>query len=664
MEVRLEAEKSVHNTHTVLWLSASRPQNISEKNWSYIYCNDLEQAKFVVKSQVISAAVVDTSLGDKNALDFLIYLKTYKPAVSRVAYVNNPSESYLEKLVNETSIFRCINSDSEEVIGSTVEEAIKYFFQTSSQQKILSDIAIQNKKLEELTQNLEFLVEERTKNIETSKNEVAKKLKSMRELVSFIKELSLASIVDDWLLILGTDVRVFHGVGFPFLAFIPPNGIRRVITFRGKDLIEVESSTPWPSIEEMRTGNREDQVYLANLFGRPIANVLALPLSKGDSQSVLYFEYAFTGGKLNSFTEFLNSRYQAMVLSLDRILLEQQTRYASKQWESTFDSLQDPVSIIDFDYQVIRSNKSFYPLKKKHFCYKLFGKSEDICVGCPVKTSLKTGKPQTGRIRVDEKIYEVSSFPVSSSSGSTATNFINYYVDVTSEKKLFYRLVQNEKMAALGSLAGNIAHELNNPLTGIRSLSQLLQVEAKNQNRIELAKDLDEIERAAERSQKTIRYLLEFSEPVNIQDTEIIDLNDVVNRTIPMLKAGMRDHRSDINLFSTELRIKANFQLIQQVLFNIVLNACQAMQTPGSLKITTGKSDKFAYITVEDTGHGIAEDDLKSIFEPFFTTKEKGQGTGIGLSMSKSIVERFGGKILVSSVWGKGTKMSVELPLE
>lgn len=653
-----EQGKPSSNSNQILWVSPSPPENRNVFHYSSI-------ATAMANSKSIGpwVAVVDSGIGLKEAIDFLSFLKLHLPTVARVVKTDSNDVDFLRRLVNDVGVFCCFDADikvdKEDFI---LKKAIEKYRETSSRQKILADITSQNKRLEELTQNLEFLVEERTKSIESSKDEVAKKLRSLRQLVAFIKELSLASIVDDWLSSIGSDVREFHGVGAPFLAFTPPNGTRRVITFRGKDLVEVEIENS-VAINEMRSNNRDDQKFLANLFQRPIASVVAVPLGKEANSPVLYFEHSLSGASLLEFTDFLHQRLQPMMLSLDRILLEQQTRYASKQWELTFDSLQDPVSIIDLEHNVIRSNKSFYNLKQKNRCYRIFADRTSKCLGCPVDRAMKTGMSQSGRIHIKNKMFEVFSFPV----GSPPTNFINYYADITNERKLFSRLVQNEKMAALGSLAGNIAHELNNPLTGIRSLAQLLQVDADNHKKIDLKNDLAEIEKATERSHKTVKNLLEFSRPTSLQDKEIVSINEVINRTLPMLKTALRDHRSDVDLANDDLNVRVNLQLLQQVVFNIVLNACQAMSGPGEIRISTqlikNSSGSDAEIWVKDTGHGIAKEDLEHVFEPFFTTKEMGQGTGIGLSMSKSIIERFGGKILIESTPGMGTTVKVSLPL-
>jgi signal transduction histidine kinase len=211
-------------------------------------------------------------------------------------------------------------------------------------------------------------------------------------------------------------------------------------------------------------------------------------------------------------------------------------------------------------------------------------------------------------------------------------------------------------------LAGNIAHELNNPLTGIRSLAQVLIAELPIG---QLSDDIREVEKAAERSQKIIENLLDFSKGEGEDKQQRISLNEIVRRTLPMIKTAMREHRSEILLSEEDAPVRVEPHLMQQVVFNLVNNACQAMKDPGTITIETEMrpGDRQCALHVRDTGVGIPPEIIDAIFEPFFTTKEKGQGTGLGLSMSRSIIEKFGGDITVKSKVGEGTVFTVVLPV-
>jgi signal transduction histidine kinase len=129
-----------------------------------------------------------------------------------------------------------------------------------------------------------------------------------------------------------------------------------------------------------------------------------------------------------------------------------------------------------------------------------------------------------------------------------------------------------------------------------------------------------------------------------------------------MLKAVMRIHRQEFDLNTKEDPIEVEPHLLQQVVFNLVNNACQAMKNPGVLSVRSFSEGSHVILQVEDTGPGIPENIREKIFEPFFTTKKEGLGTGLGLSLTRKIVESFGGEIRLKSEIGQGSTFEVRLP--
>jgi signal transduction histidine kinase len=180
----------------------------------------------------------------------------------------------------------------------------------------------------------------------------------------------------------------------------------------------------------------------------------------------------------------------------------------------------------------------------------------------------------------------------------------------------------------------------------------------------QLQSDLREIEKAASRSQQIIKNLLEFSVG-GAQQLQMVSLAEIVQRTMPMLKTVIRNHRVELNLGCNNRKFKTEPHLLQQVVFNLINNACQAMQQIGTLRVTTkiSEDDRFATLTISDTGPGIAAELREKIFEPFFTTKKEGQGTGLGLSLSRDIVNNLGGEISLKSEEGVGTEFLVRFPI-
>lgn len=247
--------------------------------------------------------------------------------------------------------------------------------------------------------------------------------------------------------------------------------------------------------------------------------------------------------------------------------------------------------------------------------------------------------------------------------------------DITEEHELELQRRQSQRMEAVGLLAGGVAHDFNNILTGILGLSELTlgSVELP----AVIASDVREIRRLGERGADLTRQLLAFSRQ-SISNPTIINLNDVVNDTLKLLRTLLGEHIELRLELSDELRhINAEPAQIEQVIMNLAVNSRDAMPSGGTLTITTrtidpreetvrrrlgAPADCYAMLAVRDTGEGMTEDVRERIFEPFFTTKQPGRGTGFGLATVYGIVKQSGGEIFVTSQLGEGTIFQITIP--
>ncbi len=225
------------------------------------------------------------------------------------------------------------------------------------------------------------------------------------------------------------------------------------------------------------------------------------------------------------------------------------------------------------------------------------------------------------------------------------------------------KLSQSEKLASLGRLAAGVAHEINNPLTGVLTYSHLLLKKAPEGS--EDREDLDVIVRETTRCRKIVKELLDFARETK-SARKADDLNKVVRDMISLVGNQVSFQRVQIR---TELDPKLPEILIdpsemQQVFTNLALNAAEAMPNGGVITIRTGLDGdgNFVRAEVSDTGTGIPEENMSKIFDPFFTTKEAGTGTGLGLAVTYGIIQRHEGTIEVKSQVGKGTTFTIRLP--
>jgi hypothetical protein len=237
--------------------------------------------------------------------------------------------------------------------------------------------------------------------------------------------------------------------------------------------------------------------------------------------------------------------------------------------------------------------------------------------------------------------------------------------DITQEREEQQKLYLNDRLASVGEMAAGIAHELNNPLTGIVMLSQLLM---QTDFPPEVKKDLSDINSEASRATDVVRNLLAFArkQPPAKRLTQI---NKIVNDVL-----RLRHYEQTVNNITTITYLEPDLPeimvdnvQIQQVFLNLILNAEYSMihaHKKGELHIESSLADGKVIVSFTDDGEGIKEEDMKKIFQPFFTTKEVGIGTGLGLSLCFGIIKRHGGLISVKSKYGSGATFTIELPIE
>ncbi|MCL4500408.1 MAG: ATP-binding protein [Deltaproteobacteria bacterium] len=231
------------------------------------------------------------------------------------------------------------------------------------------------------------------------------------------------------------------------------------------------------------------------------------------------------------------------------------------------------------------------------------------------------------------------------------------------------RLLQSQKLAALGELSASIAHEINNPLAIIRQEAELMGLILKNGPKEsdlgELQESVRMIVQQVDRCSEIIRNLLDFArrrEPV----VQAVELNRVVEDMARLVEREARNNHIVIKRrYDPELPlIYSDAPELRQVALNILGNAAQAIGKNGAITIITRRAGGNAVeLVIEDTGCGIPEENLEKIFEPFFSTKPPGQGTGLGLSISHGLIEQLGGSIRVRSAVGQGTSFTITLPL-
>ncbi len=358
----------------------------------------------------------------------------------------------------------------------------------------------------------------------------------------------------------------------------------------------------------------------------------------------------------------------------EQIQLSDEIQRVQRHLASIFDSASDIMLSTDTDGRILSWNPaaerisgySFTEVKNQVF-YRLCAKDHQENVR-KIFSEMRTRRDSvTGewdlvtKKGLDTHVSWVCS-PMKDQQLETA-GFVVVGRDHTERRKMEMQLRQSQKFAALGVMAGGIAHEIRNPLAICSSAAQFLLADDISPDfRIECARKLHE---GIERASVVIENLLKFARPPEGSNREEVNLLDIIRETIALIS-------NQINIQKIKLKsdfpaqpvfINGSAGLLQQVFINLFLNGLKVMPDGGHLTVSVQKTKCSALIRVADTGHGIVEENIDKIFDPFFTTSPVGEGVGLGLSICYAIIEQHSGTIEVESIEGRGTSFTIMLPM-
>jgi len=406
------------------------------------------------------------------------------------------------------------------------------------------------------------------------------------------------------------------------------------------------------------------------------ASIIAPLIAKEQAIGILVFsdnlrERGFTQEELMR-AETL--AHQAAI-AIENARLFQVVRRSQREWETTVDAMQDCVSVHDPGGRLVRANRALARRLNTvpqqligRFCSELYSPPGLRFESCRHMQSLQAEPLLVEEVELPHMggIFQISISPWYDKNNRVVGS-IHVAKDISNEKLLQQQLIQSEKLSAIGELISGIAHELNNPLTGVMGYSQLLQLRRDLDDR---ARDcLLKINNLALRCQKIVQNLLSFARKKKPERSPT-NVNELLEKTI-----DLRSYELSVNNIAIQRELDRNLpntiadaHQLQQVFLNIITNAEQAMLESSAKGLLTVRSrldarNPLIVVEIEDTGPGIPEKVATRIFDPFFTTKEVGKGTGLGLSIAYGIMQEHGGRILVRSRPGEGATFVVEIPI-
>jgi PAS domain S-box-containing protein len=360
-------------------------------------------------------------------------------------------------------------------------------------------------------------------------------------------------------------------------------------------------------------------------------------------------------------------------------------RRLSQEFNAILNTIPDSLTLLSSDLKVLWTNQGAASALGKDIseivgqpCYKVWFNRSTPCLAetCPSVRSFHSGNPDGGNVSTpDGRLWDTRTFPIRGDD-CKVFSVIKLDRDITEHRKLEEQLRQSQKMQAIGTLAGGVAHDFNNILTAVIGYAHVIQMKTKEGEPVRHY--AEQILAASERAANLTQSLLAFGRKA-LMNPRPVNLNEIVRKVEKLLRRIIGE---DIELKSIltaeELTIFADSGQIEQVIMNLAVNARDAMPHGGQLTINTsvitlndefikehgyGEAGKYAAFSVTDTGEGMDDSVREKIFEPFFTTKEVGKGTGLGLSMVYGIIKRHDGYINVYSMPKRGTTFLIYLPL-
>ncbi len=435
--------------------------------------------------------------------------------------------------------------------------------------------------------------------------------------------------------------------------------VERVTGFSKEELIQKEIFDLFipEEIEEVRSYSEE---IIEKGEGR--ADYLSLRKKDGLSAEVDLSTKRIDLGK--------ESFYQMIFRDLtEQRKLEKRIRESKRHLEAIFDGIRDQVSIQAPDYRILRVNRAVAENQRTSFkelidrqCYEAYFQRSLPCEKCPVSVTIDTKEPASSIMRIPEgnTALQIFSYPILDEKGSLLS-VIEYMKDITEEQRLQEQLIQSEKLAGIGILASGVAHEINNPLSGIIGMAEVALEEedvAKNKDY------LTDILNCGERISEIVKGLRSYSRAAKKEELGLVDLHEVLEESLKMVCLASKKTSVDVTKnFQSIDKIEANRGEVQQVFTNLITNAFQAMNgRNGRLTLSTRSLRDSVEVKVSDQGMGIPQKYLSQIFDPFFTTKNPGEGTGLGLNIVYRIVTKYAGTIDVESKEEAGTTFTIKFP--
>jgi two-component system NtrC family sensor kinase len=628
-----------------------------EANFSVVIVQTFEECRLKLKDQKFDIILLDYNLPSEDGLTILKYLKKDKTVDVPIVVVTGHGHEEIAVAAMKAGAFDYVikNQDYPAILPSVVKSVIEKYRIHKEKQRMEREILIRNKELRVLNAISEVV------NQSLVLEEV---LNGAIERVTQLLEFDAGAIY------LSADpsgelsIKVHKGFlsdSIHALRRINPTTVEFVarVFSEGLPLLINELAECGPKIS-------------GALFNNKIKAIICAPLRhKNTILGVLIVASKKSGFFTARHLKLLNAISNQISIAIENAKLYEQTEKLKTNLENVLDSSLDLIITLKKDGTLQYFNERFTEIYG-YSLNEIGGKNFLDFVPDQHKKSIldKISKAKTGKTSIYETEMRkadgsLMSCLISQSPVKGSDEFLMVIKDISEVVNLQKRLIQSEKLSALGQMISGVAHELNNPLAGILGYSQLLLQEELSE---QVRSDIEVIGKEAKRCQKIVKNLLTFARK-NKSERQVIDINEVINSILELksyqLKVDSIEVVKELDTFLP--KVIGDYHQLQQVFLNLINNAHDALrfvEKPNKqIVVATEQFEDFLRIKIIDNGMGISDEDKIRIFDPFYTTKEVGQGTGLGLSICYGIVQSHQGNFYVESELGKGATLVVELPL-
>ncbi|MCT4661081.1 MAG: transporter substrate-binding domain-containing protein [Tissierellales bacterium] len=379
-------------------------------------------------------------------------------------------------------------------------------------------------------------------------------------------------------------------------------------------------------------------------------------------------KYILITKSLIAFILFLGISFYVLNIELKREVVKRtrELSISKNELQTTFDGLTYLMVVIDRNCIVKEANTALckqirYPKEKviNHHCTSINGILGTDCSNCLMKQSFEENRQLSKEIEYENRTYKVTTFLL-----ETFPNLVDRVLvmieDITDSKIKDQIMLQSSKMAAIGQLASGVAHEIRNPLGLIRNHCYLMKNSLDEPD--ELSDSISSIESSVNRANKIITNLLDFSRLTG-NEIQSVNIYNFLEELSVLNSKNFAKKRINFSIdFDKNLILDLNTESLKHILINLIENATDAIKIDGNINISGYYKDDILTMQVSDDGVGMDENTISNVFNPFFTTKGPQQGTGLGLYITYTELEKMGGRISVESKLNEGTTFTLAIP--